>query len=309
MKPTASNPDHHARLLRLATQASLATALTLIGVKLAGWWLTDSVSLLASLLDSSADLVASMLTFLAVRWSLIPPDHEHRFGHGKAEALAALAQSMFILGSAVMLGLQGADRLIDPQPLVRTDTGIAVMAFSIVLTFALVSFQYHVARRTGSPAIRSDALHYVTDLLSGVMVIVALLLSQWGMLRADAIIGLLIALYVAWSAVQIAREAMNQLMDRELPEEVVAQARELALNVSGVHGIANLRSRQSGAVYFFELYIILDDQLTLRQAHDVGDQVRIALHTAFPAADIMIHEEPATVAAAGNTGVYYDTVG
>lgn len=309
MKPSASNPDQHARLLRLATQASLATALTLIGVKLVGWWLTDSVSLLASLLDSSADLVASMLTFLAVRWSLIPPDHEHRFGHGKAEALAALAQSMFILGSAVMLGLQGVDRLITPQPLMRTDIGLAVMVFSIMLTFALVSFQYSVARRTGSPAIRADALHYATDLLAGLAVIAALLLSEWGVMRADAAFGLLIAAYVAWSAIQIARDALNQLMDRELPETVVDQARELALGVAGVHGIASLRSRQSGAVYFFELYIILDDQLTLRQAHDVGDQVRIALHTAFPAADIMIHEEPATVAAAGNASVSYDTVG
>lgn len=297
MTRTSSNPETHARLLRLATQASLATALILIVAKLAGWWLTDSVSLLASLLDSSADLVASMLTFLAVRWSLIPPDHDHRFGHGKAEALAALAQSMFILGSAVMLGLQGMDRLIHPQPLVRTDTGLAVMVFSIALTFALVSFQYHVARRTGSPAIRADALHYVTDLLAGIMVIVALLLSQWGMLRADAVIGLLIALYVAWSAVQIAREAMHQLMDRELPEEVVQQARDLALAVEGVHGLSSLRSRQSGSIYFFELYIILDDRLTLREAHDVGDRVTARLQAAFPGADVMIHEEPASVAA------------
>jgi len=282
-------------LLRLATRASLATALILIAVKLAGWWLTDSVSLLASLLDSSADLVASLLTFLAVRWSLVPPDHDHRFGHGKAEALAALAQSMFILGSAVMLALQGTDRLIHPQPLQQTGIGLAVMVFSILLTLALVTFQYSVARRTGSPAIRADALHYATDLLAGLAVIAALVMSTWGMLRADAFIGLLIAAYVAWSALQIARDAMNQLMDRELPSEIGDRVRALALGVDGVRSIASLRTRQSGCIYFFEMYIVLDDALTLRVAHDVGDEVRAVIHEAYPGADIMIHEEPAGV--------------
>lgn len=295
MRPLSSNPESHARLLHLATRASLATALILIAAKLAGWWLTDSVSLLASLLDSSADLVASLLTFLAVRWSLVPPDHDHRFGHGKAEALAALAQSMFILGSAVMLALQGVDRLIHPQPLVKTGVGLAVMVFSLLLTLALVTFQYSVARRTGSPAIRADALHYATDLLAGIAVIVALLLSQWGMLRADAVIGLLIAAYVAWSALQIARDAMNQLMDRELPSEIGDKVRSLALGVDGVRGIASLRTRQSGCIYFFEMYVVLDDALTLRAAHDVGDEVRAVVQEAFPGADIMIHEEPAGV--------------
>ncbi len=298
MKPSPSNPDSHARLLRLATQASLGVALILILVKLGGWWLTESVSLLASLLDSSADLVASMLTFLAVRWALIPPDHDHRFGHGKAEALAALAQSMFILGSAVMLALQAIGRLSNPQPIENTEIGVAVMLFSIVLTALLVMFQYSVVRRTGSTAIQADALHYATDLLGNLAVIVALLLSAWGVVRADALIGLLIAAYVAWSAVQIARVALNQLMDRELPDDIAQHARELALHVPGVQHIASLRSRQSGNVYFFELYIVLDDRLPLRAAHDIGDQVKAALCTAYPTADIMIHEEPASVAKA-----------
>lgn len=295
MPSAPSNPESQARLLRLGTWASLATALALIAAKLGGWWLTDSVSLLASLLDSSADLIASLLTFLAVRWSLVPPDHDHRFGHGKAEALAALAQSMFILGSAVMLSLQGLDRLIHPQPLKQSDVGLAVMVFSIVLSLALVTFQYSVARRTGSTAIRADALHYATDLLSGFAVIVALLLSQWGFPRADAIIGLLIAAYVARSAIQIARDALDQLMDRELPAAIGEQVRALALGVPGVRGIASLRTRQSGCIYFFEVYVILDDAITLRVAHDVGNAVRAAIQDAFPGADILIHEEPAGV--------------
>lgn len=298
MNQPLSNPEQHARLLRLATQASLGVALVLILVKLAGWWLTESVSLLASLLDSSADLVASMLTFLAVRWALIPPDHDHRFGHGKAEALAALAQSMFILGSAVMLTLQAIGRLTNPQPIENTDLGIAVMLISIVLTALLVLFQHSVVRRTGSTAIQADALHYATDLLSNLAVIVALVLSTWGMVRADALFGLLIATYVAWSAVQITRVALNQLMDRELPDDIAQHARELAMNVPGVHGIASLRSRQSGNVYFFELYIVLDDRLPLRAAHDIGDRVKTAIEAAYPSADIMIHEEPASVAQA-----------
>lgn len=296
MKPTASNPDTHAKLLRLATQASLSVALVLISVKISGWWFTESVSLLASLLDSSADLVASLLTFLAVRWALIPPDHDHRFGHGKAEALAALAQSMFILGSAVMLALQAIGRLTNPQPIQHTELGIGIMLFSMVLTALLVMFQHSVVRRTGSTAIHADAMHYATDLLSNFAVIVALLLSTWGMVRADALFGLLIAAYVAWSAVQIAREALNQLMDRELPGEIVQHVRELALGITGVHSLASLRTRQSGNVYFFELYIVLDDRLPLRAAHNIGDQVKAALCAAYPAADIMIHEEPASVA-------------
>ena len=295
MQPTSSNPEQHARLMRLATQASLGVALVLMVLKLGGWWLTDSVSLLASLLDSSADLVASMLTFLAVRWALIPPDHNHRFGHGKAEGLAALAQSMFILGSAVMLALQAMGRLSNPQPMQHIETGIGIMLFSMLLTALLVGFQHSVVRRTGSSAIRADALHYATDLLGNFAVILALLFSTWGMVRADALVGLLIAAYVAYSTVQIARDALNQLMDRELDEAIVQQVQALALAVDGVQSIASLRTRQSGMVYFFELYIVLDDRLSLRAAHEVGDRVRDALRAVYPSADIMIHEEPSSV--------------
>ena len=296
MQVTPSSTNTHARWLRLATQASLGVALVLIVVKLGGWWLTESVSLLASLLDSSADLVASLLTFLAVRWALIPPDHDHRFGHGKAEALAALAQSMFILGSAVMLALQAVGHLTNPQPIQNTELGMAVMLFSMLLTALLVTFQYSVVRRTGSTAIRADALHYATDLLGNLAVVVALLLSAWGWARADALIGLLIAAYVAWSAVQIVRDALNQLMDRELSDDIVQQARSIVLGVDGILDIASLRTRQSGNVYFFEIYIVLDDSLPLRSAHELGDKVRAALHQTYPTADIMIHEEPASVA-------------
>ncbi len=292
MQPTAFNPDSNARLLRLVTRASLATALTLIAAKLIAWWITDSVSLLASLLDSSADLVASLLTFIAVRWALVPPDKDHRFGHGKAEALAALAQSMFILGSALMLALQGVDRLIHPQPLEQTGIGILIMVLSLALTLGLVIFQHTVTRRTGSTAIRADALHYATDLLAGLAVILALFLGQWGMGRADAIIGLLIAAYVAWSALRIARDAMNQLMDRELLPEVRDKVRALALGVDGVRGVTGLRTRQSGSIYFFELYVILDDSISLRSAHQIGDAVKKAIQEVFPGADVMIHEEP-----------------
>jgi cation diffusion facilitator family transporter len=202
---------------------------------------------------------------------------------------------MFILGSAVMLGFQAVGRLTNPQVMQHTEIGIGVMIVSIILTALLITFQYSVVRRTGSTAIHADALHYATDLLSNLAVIVALALSAWGVMRADALIGLLIATYVAWSAVSIAREALNQLMDRELADDIVQQVRELALNVEGVHSLASLRTRRSGNVYFFELYIVLDDRLPLRAAHDIGDHVRDALCVVFPHADIMIHEEPASV--------------
>ena len=168
--------DSVARLMRLATYASVATALTLIAVKLVAWVLTDSVSLLSSLIDSVLDAVASIVNLLAVRHALIPPDREHRFGHGKAEPLAALAQATFISGSAVFLVFEASHRFFSPEPLEHMELGIWVMLFSIAVTFALTRFQSHVVRKTGSLAIHADSLHYLGDLLVNAAVIVALLL-------------------------------------------------------------------------------------------------------------------------------------
>ncbi|RME86708.1 MAG: cation diffusion facilitator family transporter, partial [Zetaproteobacteria bacterium] len=166
--------------MRWATYASTGTALVLILAKAVAWWLTESLSLLGSLMDSALDLLASLVNLLAVRHALAPADREHRFGHGKAEALAALAQSTFVAGSAVFLVLEAAARIAHPQPVARPMIGIAVMVFSIVLTLLLVVFQSWVVRRTGSAAVRADRLHYKSDLLMNTGVIAAVALAHWG---------------------------------------------------------------------------------------------------------------------------------
>ncbi len=215
------------RLLRLATYASVATACLLILAKLGAWLVTGSVSVLASLVDSAMDAGASLVNLLAVHWSLMPPDAEHRFGHGKAEALAALGQATLIAASAVFLGLQAVDRLLHPQPIAEAGVGLLVIGFAILVTLALLAFQRHVIRRTGSAAIRADALHYATDLATNAATVVALLLASAGWSGFDPLFGLAIGAYILYSALRIGFDAVQLLMDRELPEEARRQILEL----------------------------------------------------------------------------------
>jgi len=211
--------NRHSRLLRLATNASVATAAILIAGKLVAWAMTGSVSVLASLVDSMMDVAASLINLFAVRYALMPADHEHRFGHGKAESLAGLAQTTFIAGSAVFLILQAFDRLLHPRPLEDVGVGVGVMVFAILATLALLILQRHVIRVTGSTAIRADALHYTTDVLTNASIIIALLLSGYGWPGIDALFALGIAVYILYSAWHIGHEAFQLLMDRELPDE------------------------------------------------------------------------------------------
>ncbi len=288
-------PEKSARLLKAATAASLGTAIMLSVVKLGAWLLTGSVSVLASLIDSMLDLVTSALNLLAVRWSLSPPDDEHRFGHGKAEALAGLGQATFVAGSAVFLVLHAVDRLLHPQPLQNAPTGIAVMAFAIVATAALVLFQRWVVRRTGSTAIRADSLHYVTDLLANASIIVALLVAQAGFPGIDPIFGVIIAGYILFSAWQIGHDAVQTLMDRALPPDVEHAIGELALKHPDVLGIHELKTRQAGTDYFIQLHLELDETLSLFHAHRIGDEVEARLASAYPNAHILIHQDPVPV--------------
>ena len=234
------------RLLKLATYASVATALVLILAKLVAWLMTGSVSVLASLVDSAMDAGASLINLFAVRWSLMPPDAEHRFGHGKAEALAALGQATFIAGSALFLGLQALDRLIHPQPVVEIGVGLFVIGFAMAATLGLLAIQRSVIRRTGSTAIRADALHYATDLATNGATLLALTLASAGWSGFDPLLGLAIGVYILYSAAQIGREAIQLLMDHELPEPQRQHIAELARAVPMVRGVHDLRTRQSG---------------------------------------------------------------
>jgi ferrous-iron efflux pump FieF len=291
-----SDNKRTATLLKLATTASVVTATILILAKLVAWVMTGSVSVLASLVDSLMDAVASLLNFIAVRFALQPPDKEHRFGHGKAESLAGLAQATFIGGSAVFLLLEAVDRLFHPRELEQITVGITVMGFSIVVTMALLAIQRYVIRHTKSVAIRADALHYATDLLTGVSVIAALLLAHFlGWTSADSWFAIGIAAYILYSAWQIGFDATQSLIDRELPDADREKIKALALEHEGVYGIHDLRTRQSGLVRFIQLHLELNEALPLGQTHQVADEVEMLICNAFPNSDVIIHQDPVKV--------------
>jgi ferrous-iron efflux pump FieF len=292
---SAKSAGSNDRLLRLATYASVATACLLILAKLGAWLVTGSVSVLASLVDSLMDAGASLVNLLAVHWSLMPPDAEHRFGHGKAEALAALGQATLIAASAVFLGVQAVDRLLHPQPIAEAGVGLLVIGFAILITLALLAFQRHVIRRTGSAAIRADALHYATDLATNAATVVALLLASAGWSGFDPLFGLAIGAYILFSALRIGFDAVQLLMDRELPEEERRQILALAASVPGVLGVHGLRTRRSGQSLIIQLHLALDDTMPLLAAHQVTLDVEARIRDLYPDSDITIHQDPVSL--------------
>ncbi|CAM3700891.1 Ferrous-iron efflux pump FieF [Pseudomonas reidholzensis] len=280
------------RLLRLATRASLAVASILVVSKALGWWLSGSVSLLAGLIDSALDAVASFLNLLAVHYALRPADDDHRFGHGKAEALAGMAQALFIGVSAVLIGVQAVDRLQSPQPLGNTAAGIAVMLLSLVLTVALLALQRKVIRATGSTAVRADSLHYRSDLLLNGSILLALVLAGFGWPQLDALFGLGIAFYILWSALQIARESTAILMDKELPADVGERMLALVCAIPGVQGAHDLRTRVSGSYWFVQVHLELPGALPLHEAHELCEQALAVIRERYPQADVLVHADP-----------------
>ncbi len=285
----------HARLLRRATSAALATALLLALSKAVAWWLSGSVSLLAGLTDSLLDGAASLLNLLAVHYSLRPADDDHRYGHGKAEALAGLGQAAFICVSAILVGVQGVDRLLHPQPLGAQGVGIAVMVFSLVMTALLLSYQRHVVKVTGSTAIRADSLHYRSDLLLNASILLALVLAGFGRERLDALFGIGIAFYILWSAVSIVREAGAVLMDTELSPEISEHMQQLVRDIPGVHGCHDFRTRISGTRWFVQLHLELPGELPLSRAHDLCVAAEEAISSRYPQAEVLVHADPLEV--------------
>jgi len=285
----------HARLLRLATRASVAVACTLIIAKAIAWWLSGSVSMLAGLTDSALDGVTSMLNLLAVHYALRPADDDHRYGHGKAESLAGMAQALFIGGSAVLIAFQAYQRLQTPEPLGAPWLSIGVIVFSLLLTAALLMLQHRVIKQTGSNAVRADSLHYRSDMLLNGSILLALVLAGFGFEQLDAWFGLGIAVYILWSAVQIARESFSVLMDEELPTDVSQHMLELACSVPGVLGAHDLRTRISGNHWFVQLHLELPGELTLSVAHGISDQAADAIHKAYPRAEVLVHADPQEV--------------
>ncbi len=287
--------QEYARLVTMAAWTATIVATLLLIVKVGAWWVTGSVSLLASLIDSMLDIAASLVNLVVVRYSLQPADREHTFGHGKAESLAALAQAMFISGSAVFLILNGVDRFFRPHALQSPEYGVYVSLFAIVVTFGLVRFQKYVVKKTGSQAIAADSLHYESDLYMNAAIMLALALSWFGIGQADAVFAIGIGGYILYSAFKMVREATQTLLDRKLPDEELKEIRECCLTIEGVLGVHQLRTRMSGPTRFIQLHLELEDQMPLLEAHRISDLVEDSLLERFPGADVLIHQDPYSV--------------
>lgn len=250
--------------------------------------------MLGSLADSALDLVASLATLIGVWIAAHPADREHRFGHGKAEALAAIVQVMLIAVSATGIAFRAISQLTGTHQTVAADEGIAVSLFAIAVTFALLAWQRHVVHRTGSVAIRTDHLHYQSDLLLNLAVIAALALDQYaGVARADPLFGLAIALWLAWGAWRGATAAVDQLLDREWPEDKRLAFVEVAARHPELSHLHDLRTRTSGMHDFVQFHVGLRPEMTVREAHDVVERVETDLRAAFPGVEVLIHIDPA----------------
>lgn len=300
------DPASDARLMRLASLASVGVALVLIVVKFGAFLQTGSVSLLSTLFDSALDAGASIVNLIAIRQALVPADAEHRFGHGKAEPLAGLVQVAFILGSSVVVLVEVVNRFLDPQPVREPEIGIGVMLVSMAVTISLVAWQRYVVRKTGSIAIRADSAHYASDFLVNASVIVALVLGAWfGWWWIDPAIGLVIALFIAWAAIRIGREALDMLMDHEMDEAERSRIKDIVRAHPQVLNLHDLRTRAAGRDRFIQFHLELDGGLSLIDAHRIAEAVEADVRKAFPEAEVIIHQDPAGVVDRRNSFRYH----
>jgi len=289
---TNMHVDERQRLLRWATNAAVATALALGLAKVVAWWLSGSVAVLASCVDSALDGSASLLNALAVRYAMKPADAEHRFGHGKSEALAGLAQAVLIATSGGFILRHAVDRLLHPQPLQAVSVSLLVMGLSLVATLVLVLFQRHVVKRTQSSAIKADALHYAGDLGANGAALVAIALAPLGWGAVDPVLGMAIASITLYSAARIGWETFQVLMDRELPEEAQQRIRAIVLAHWQARGIHDLRTRRAGPNILIQFHLELDGHLSLHEANSIAHEIASALGAEFPGADVTIHQDP-----------------
>ena len=291
--PVTATAEERAKLTTRAALASIAMAVTLIGLKAYAALETSSMAMLGSLADSGLDLVASLVVLLGVRIAAQPADYDHRFGHGKAEALASLVQVILITLSAGFIGFRAVQRLLSGAETADAELGIGVSIVAMVLTAALITYQRHVVRRTESVAIGTDRLHYSSDLLLNGSVIVALALDQYaGIPGADAVFGLLIALWLLWGAWSASSHALDQLMDKEWPDELRERFLAAAKEYPELAGLHDFRTRTSGTHQFAQFHVWVPADWTVKEAHDRLDRVEEELQQRFPNTEILIHIDP-----------------
>jgi cation diffusion facilitator family transporter len=293
MSVPALPAEETAALTRRVTLLSVVTAAVLVAIKLAAWLQSGSVALMASMADSALDLVASLASFFAVRYAVAPPDREHRFGHGKAEAFASLFQGGLVFASAALIAREAVVDLFSPHPLRQETWAVAVMAISIALTALLLMAQTQVLKKTSSVAVSGDRAHYAADLASNLIALVGIGITAWlGLNWFDAAAALAVAGLLLWGAIGVFREASSQLLDRELPTDARARIVALVTQDKRISDVHQLRTRAAGPFVHMQMHVDLDPQLSLETAHEViVDAERRVLET-FPSADIIIHADP-----------------
>lgn len=294
--PYLSESKKDITLRRRAAIMSLCVAGILVVSKFVAWLMTDSESLMTSLMDSTFDMLASTVTLFGVIHAAVPADDQHRFGHGKIEALAAAGQAVFVLASSLYLLFESTHRLIDPQMVERTDIGFVVMALSIVLTVVLLSYQRYVISQTKSVAISADRMHYVGDLLMNVSVIASLALSSMtGWPYFDPLFAAAISLAMLNNARMIGMESVGILMDKELSAADRMKIEEIVKSHKDTRAIHDLRTRDSGQRVFIEFHLEVDGNLKLSRAHGITEEIELMIYKAFPKAEVLIHQEPAGI--------------
>lgn len=278
-----------------AARLSIAAAALLIALKTATGYLTGSISVWASLLDSAMDIFASAINYFALRAAARPPDEDHRYGHGKAESLAGLFQSFVIAASGCFLMFEAVRRLVTPHPTAQEWLGVGTMAVAMAVSFALVARLKGVAGRTDSPALAADAVHYATDVYTNGAALVALLVvAVTGWTPADPLISVLISAFILKSAVDVARDSVNVLMDRRLPRAIDAKVAAVVerFRAEGVVGFHDLRTRRSGSHKFIDLHLEVEADQSLQDAHDLSVRVLRAIEADIPRSRVQIHTDP-----------------